>query len=60
MTPAELEPYFKNGRGSGRRTRARGRQGDLNNPKIPVTFVEEHGTLVYPTSSEITHPAGVK
>lgn len=42
MTPAQLEPYF----GTWEERWKPGR--DLNNPKIPVKFVQQMGTLVYP------------
>lgn len=47
LTPPELEPVFME-------WEARLRTNDnqpLNNPKIPVRFVREHGTLVYPTET---------
>ncbi len=45
MAPDQLEPYFG-------KWEARWEPGrDLNNPKIPVSFVERMGTLVYPARS---------
>jgi transcriptional regulator with XRE-family HTH domain len=41
MTPAQLEPYFGKWEDKWRPGR------DLNNPKIPVKFVQQEGTLVY-------------
>ena len=46
MTPVQLEAYFQKWESDWTK-----REGDLNNPKIPVSFVRQHGTLVYPTSS---------
>jgi transcriptional regulator with XRE-family HTH domain len=43
MTPAQLEPYFQEWEGVWKK---RGR--DLNNPKIPVSFVRREGIAVYP------------
>jgi transcriptional regulator with XRE-family HTH domain len=45
MTPDQLEPYFQKWEGKWRRGH------DLNNPKIPVKFVQREGTLVYPSRS---------
>jgi transcriptional regulator with XRE-family HTH domain len=43
MTPDQLEPYFQ-------KWEAKWRRGsDLNNPKIPVKFVQREGTQVYPS-----------
>jgi hypothetical protein len=42
MTPAELEPYFGDWEA---KWNASGK--DINNPKIPVAFVQQHGELVY-------------
>ncbi len=46
MTPVQLEPYFQKWESDWKK-----RERDLNNPKIPVGFVRQQGTLVYPTSS---------
>lgn len=48
LTPAELEPIFA---GWERRLRATG-DAPINNPKIRLRFVLEHGLLVYPTRTE--------
>jgi hypothetical protein len=44
MPPAALESYFTKWE---KKWHAEGRK-DINNPKIPVDFVERHGTLIYP------------
>ena len=43
MTPADIEPYFQAWE---QKWHANGGK-DINNPKIPVKFVRENGTLVY-------------
>lgn len=43
MKPADIEPYFEAWE---QKWHAAGGK-DINNPKIPVKFVREHGTLVY-------------
>lgn len=43
MTPADLEPYYKRWE---EKWHADGGK-DINNPKIPLKFVEEHGRLLY-------------
>lgn len=43
MPPAALEPYFTKWE---KKWHADGGK-DINNPKIPVKFVQQHGTLVY-------------
>lgn len=43
LTPADLEPFFAKWEAKW----AKGKK-DINNPKIPVSFVEQHGDLVYP------------
>jgi Restriction endonuclease PvuII len=43
MTPADLEPYYKRWE---TKWHADGGK-DINNPKIPLKFVEEHGRLLY-------------
>lgn len=42
LTPNQLEPYFGQWERRWQET-----QRDINNPKIPVGFVERHGELVY-------------
>ncbi len=42
MSPADLEPYFSKWEKKWRKTRK-----DINNPKIPVRFVMEHGEKMY-------------
>lgn len=42
MSPADLEPYFGGWEKKWRKTRK-----DINNPKIPVRFVMEHGEKIY-------------
>lgn len=45
LTPEELEPVFSNWE---RRLLTNGNQ-PLNNPKIPMWFIRQHGSLVYPS-----------
>ena len=47
MTPGELEPYFTKWE---QKWRADGGK-DINNPKIPVKFVAEHGAVIYKAGS---------
>lgn len=44
MPPAALEPYFTKWE---KKWHADGRK-DINNPKIPIDFVQVNGTLVFP------------
>jgi hypothetical protein len=48
LTPKELEPIFQEWE---RRIKAGGPGFSLNNPKIPIRFVREFGTRVYPAQS---------
>ena len=41
LTPKQLEPYYQKWEDDYRK------KGDLNNPKINVSFVQEHGILLY-------------
>ncbi len=43
MTPEDLEPYYQKWEEKWHADGGR----DINNPKIPLRFVEEHGTLLY-------------
>ncbi len=43
MTPADLEPYFFKWEGKWHTDKR-----DINNPKIPIKFVQSNGKLVYP------------
>lgn len=43
MPPAALEPYFTKWEKKWHNDGGK----DINNPKIPVKFVQQHGTLVY-------------
>ena len=43
MTPEDLEPYYKRWE---EKWHADGGK-DINNPKVPLKFVEEHGRLLY-------------
>jgi transcriptional regulator with XRE-family HTH domain len=43
MTPFQLEPYFQKWEGVWEKSTS-----DLNNPKIPVKFVQQEGILIYP------------
>lgn len=62
MSPAQLEPVFKgwedhlNGKKIFRGKRVP-KKDSLNNPKIPIYFIREHGTLVYPFPKEPLCPA---
>lgn len=47
LTPEELEPVFRVWE---ERLVVNGNQ-PLNNPKIPIRFVMEHGTVVYPSAA---------
>lgn len=47
LAPLELEPIFADWEA---RILAGGPGASLNNPKIPIGFVRENGTRVYPTS----------
>lgn len=42
LTAADLEPYFRKWEKKWKKNRK-----DINNPKIPVRFVMEHGTKLY-------------
>jgi transcriptional regulator with XRE-family HTH domain len=46
MAPAQLEPFFTKWE-----KKWRAKKKDLNNPKVPLSFVEKHGQLVYPASN---------
>lgn len=48
MSPDQLEPYFASWE---QQWLARAR--DLNNPKIPLSFVLDHGTLIYTDQREL-------
>jgi hypothetical protein len=52
MPPAALEEYFTKWE---RKWHAEGGK-DINNPKIPVDFVERNGTLVYPDEPALWRP----
>jgi hypothetical protein len=43
MTPASLEPYFMKWETKWHESGGK----DINNPKIPVKFVVEHGELIF-------------
>lgn len=45
MTPHDLEPFYSKWEKKWRKDGGK----DINNPKIPVTFVERSGRRVYPT-----------
>lgn len=49
MKPAQLEPLFTRWEEKWHRDGGK----DINNPKIPVSFVVDHGTLVHGTVPEI-------
>lgn len=42
MTPDKLEPYFASWEAKWVETKK-----DINNPKVPLAFVMEHGEIVY-------------
>jgi len=52
MPAADLEPYF--GKWEAKWHASGGK--DINNPKIPVKFVREHGELVYRAGPAQTYP----
>lgn len=54
MTPKGLEPYFTKWR---KKWHADGGK-DINNPKIPLKFVERNGRVVYKARSPISHRSG--
>lgn len=57
MEPAQLEPLFTHWEEKWHRDGGK----DINNPKIPVVFVVQNGTLVFGTVPEIkTRPRKVK
>lgn len=57
MEPEQLEPLFTHWEEKWHRDGGK----DINNPKVPVGFVVEHGTLVYGVVPEIkTRPKKVK
>ncbi|MCI0700586.1 MAG: helix-turn-helix domain-containing protein [Planctomycetia bacterium] len=43
LTPSQLESFFK-----GWEKKWKKDKKDINNPKIPLSFVEQHGELIYP------------
>ncbi len=45
LDPHQLEPFFKTWEAKWNKTKK-----DINNPKIPLAFVEQHGTEVYRTA----------
>jgi transcriptional regulator with XRE-family HTH domain len=47
LTPAQLESFF-----AAWETKWKKDKKDINNPKIPLAFVEQHGTLVYPLAKK--------
>lgn len=53
LTPEDLEPYFTRWEN---KWNADGGK-DINNPKIPIKFVKEVGTLVYETEQTVTEIA---
>jgi hypothetical protein len=48
MTPANLEPYYRRWETKWHEDGNR----DINNPKVPLTFVEENGELLYDSTAE--------
>ncbi len=44
LTPADLEPYYKKWETKWHEKN----QKDINNPKIPLNYVREHGVKLYP------------
>ena len=54
VSPRELEPYFSKWESDVRKKIANGNETPhINNPKIPLKFVKEVGTKVYPVKSPI-------
>lgn len=47
LTPSQLEPFFE-----AWETKWKKDKKDINNPKIPLSFVVQNGTLVYPSTAE--------
>ncbi|MBN9119530.1 MAG: restriction endonuclease [Planctomycetes bacterium] len=47
LTPAQLESFF-----TVWETKWKKDKKDINNPKIPLTFVEQNGHLVYPVATK--------
>ncbi|MDD4915419.1 MAG: hypothetical protein PHW13_10350 [Methylococcales bacterium] len=45
LTPEQLEPYYSKWEKKWHDDRGK----DINNPKIPLTFVQENGRLIFPT-----------
>jgi len=48
LTPTDLEPFFTKWKD---KWYADGKK-DINNPKIPLTFVKKHGKLIFQSSKE--------
>ncbi|CCD94703.1 hypothetical protein BRAO375_3660097 [Bradyrhizobium sp. ORS 375] len=53
LSPKDLEPYFSKWEEKWRSDGGK----DINNPKIPIKFVKEVGTLVYETDVSVTEIA---
>jgi transcriptional regulator with XRE-family HTH domain len=47
LTPSQMEPFFAAWEKKWRKDKK-----DINNPKIPLAFVEQNGTLVYPLATK--------
>ena len=47
LLPSALEIYFSAWEGKWHDRVAAGKSGDINNPKIPLKYVVEHGDLIY-------------
>ena len=64
ITPQELEPFFASWEGQIRAQEALHAPGGapphLNNPKIPLGFVREHGIRICPPSEQAALPAQIK
>src|SRR3546814_17072127 len=50
MPPGSLEAYFRKWE-----SKWIEEQKDINNPKIPLTFITEHGELVYSDQKTLDH-----
>ena len=51
-SPSDLKPYFRKWARKWKQSRGK----DINNPKIPVEFVRDHGTLVFEMEPKLPTP----
>jgi hypothetical protein len=47
LTPEKMEPCYQKWESDSQRKIAEGKSGDLNNPKINLRYVQEHGIQLY-------------